>query len=74
MKVFTQEDPVGLVKRFDVGEYNGNKLPLIYEKVKNTVNPVNREPSTAFSVKVEKDGELFDVLDFDLDEVFDKGD
>lgn len=70
MSVFSLEDPVGMVKRFEVGEYNGNLLPLIYTKVKDWINPVNKKPSTTMSVKVEKDGELYDVHEIDLEEVF----
>lgn len=70
MSVFSLEDPVGMVKHFEVGEYNGNKLPLIYTKVKDWINPVNKKPSTTMSVKVEKDGELYDVHEICLEEVF----
>ena len=70
MNVFSSEDPVGMVKRFEVGEYNDNLLPLIYTKVKDWINPVNRKPSVAMSVKVEKGGNLYDVQDIDLEEVF----
>lgn len=70
MSVFSLEDPVGMVKRFEVGEYNGNKLPLIYTKGKDWINPVNKKPSTTMSVEVEKGGELYDVLEIDLEEVF----
>lgn len=70
MSVFSLEDPVGMVKRFEVGEYNGNLLPLIYTKVKDWINPVNKKPSTTMSVKVEKDGNLYDVHEIDLEEVF----
>ena len=70
MNVFSSEDPVGMVKRFEVGEYNDNLLPLIYTKVRDWINPVNKKPSTIMSVKVEKDGELYDVLEIDLKEVF----
>jgi len=51
--VFSSEDPVGMVKRFDVGEYNDNLLPLIYTKVKDWINPINNKPSIVRSVKVE---------------------
>ena len=70
MNVFSSEDPVGMVKRFEVGEYNDNLLPLIYTKVKDWINPVNKKPSVTMSVKVEKDGNLYDVQDIDLKEVF----
>ena len=70
MNVFSSEDPVGMVKRFEVGEYNDNLLPLIYTKVKDWINPINRKPSVAMSVKVEKGGELYDIQDVDLKEVF----
>ena len=70
MNVFSSEDPVGMVKRFEVGEYNDNLLPLIYTKVKDWINPVNKKPSVTMSVKVEKDGNLYDVQDIDLEEVF----
>ena len=70
MNVFSSEDPVGMVKRFEVGEYNDNLLPLIYTKVKDWINPINKKPSVTMSVKVEKDGVLYDVQDIDLNEVF----
>lgn len=70
MSVFSLEDPVGMVKRFEVGEYNGNKLPIIYTKFKDWINPVNKKPATTMSVKVEKDGNLYDVHEIDLKEVF----
>ena len=70
MNVFSSEDPVGMVKRFEVGEYNDNLLPLIYTKVKDWINPVNKKPSVTMSVKVVKDGNLYDVQDIDLKEVF----
>ena len=70
MNVFSSEDPVGMVKRFEVGEYNDNLLPLIYTKVKDWINPINRKPSVTMSVKVVKDGNLYDVQDIDLKEVF----
>ena len=70
MSVFSSEDPVGMVKRFEVGEYNDNLLPLIYTKVKDWINPINKKPSVTMSVKVEKDGNLYDVQDVDLKEVF----
>ena len=70
MPVFSSEDPVGTVKRFEVGEYNGNLLPLIYTKVKDWINPINKKPSVTMSVKVEKDGNLYDAQDIDLEEVF----
>ena len=70
MPVFSSEDPVGMVKRFEVGEYNDNLLPLIYTKVKDWINPINKKPSIVMSVKVEKGGNLYDVQDIDLKEVF----
>ncbi len=70
MPVFSSEDPVGMVKRFEVGEYNDNLLPLIYTKVKDWINPINKKPSIVMSVKVVKDGVLYDVQDIDLKEVF----
>ena len=70
MSVFSSEDPVGMVKRFEVGEYNDNLLPLIYTKVKDWINPINKKPSVTMSVKVEKDGNLYDIQDVDLKEVF----
>ena len=70
MPVFSSEDPVGMVKRFEVGEYNDNLLPLIYTKVKDWINPVNKKPSIVMSVEVVKDGVLYDVQDIDLNEVF----
>lgn len=70
MSVFSLEDPVGMVKRFEVGEYNDNLLPLIYTKVKDWINPINKKPSIVMSVEVEKGGNLYDVQDIDLEEVF----
>ena len=70
MPVFSSEDPVGMVKRFEVGEYNDNLLPLIYTKVKDWITPVNKKPAVTVSVKVVKDGVLYDVQDIDLNEVF----
>ena len=70
MPVFSSEDHVGMVKRFEVGEYNGNLLPLIYTKIKDWINPVNNKPSVTMSVKVEKGGVLYNVQDIDLKEVF----
>ena len=70
MNVFSSEDPVGMVKRFEVGEYNDNLLPLIYTKIKDWINPINKKPSVTMSVKIEKDGNLYDVQDIDLEEVF----
>ena len=70
MTVFSSEDPVGMVKRFEVGEYNDNLLPLIYTKVKDWINPINKKPSVTMSVKVEKGDNLYDVQDIDLKEVF----
>ena len=70
MNVFSSEDPVGMVKRFEVGEYNDNLLPLIYTKVKDWINPINKKPSVTMSVKVEKGDNLYDVQDIDLKEVF----
>lgn len=71
MSMFILEDPIGMVKRFDVGEYRQNKLPLIYEKVRNLKNPISGDQTYAMSIKVEKDGKLFDILDIPVDEVFD---
>ena len=73
MNVFSSEDPVGMVKRFEVGEYNDNLLPLIYTKVKDWTNPINKKPSVTMSVKVEKGDNLYDVQDIDLNEVFSYG-
>ena len=70
MPLFSSEDPIGLVKRFEIGEYNCNLLPLIYTKVKDWINPVNDKPSIVIGVKVEKGGELYDIQDIDLKEVF----
>ena len=70
MPVFSSEDPVGMVKRFEVGEYKDNLLPLIYTKIKDWINPVNKKPSVVMGVKVEKGGVLYDVQDIDLKEVF----
>lgn len=70
MSVFSSEDPVGMVKRFEVGEYNDNLLPLIYTKVEDWINPINSKPSVTMSVKVEKGDNLYDVQDIDLEEVF----
>ena len=70
MNVFSSEDPVGMVKRFEVGEYNDNLLPLIYTKVKDWVNPLNKKQSIIMKVEIEKDGKLYDVQDVDLEEVF----
>ena len=70
MNVFSPEDPVGTVKRFEVGEYNDNLLPLIYTKIKDWINPINNKPSVTMSVKVEKGGNLYDTQDIDLKEVF----
>lgn len=70
MPVFSSEDPVSMVKRFEVGEYNDNLLPLIYTKVKDWINPTNKKPSITMSVKAEKDGNLYDIQDVDLEEVF----
>ena len=70
MNVFSSEDPVGMVKRFEVGEYNDNLLPLIYTKVKDWINPINKKPSIVMCVMVEKGGNLYDVQDIDLEEVF----
>ena len=70
MNVFSSEDPVGMIKRFEVGEYNDNLLPLIYTKVEDWINPVNKKPSVTMSIKVEKGGSLYDVQDIDLNEVF----
>ena len=70
MPVFSSEDPVGMVKRFGVGEYNDNLLPLIYTKVKDWINLINKKPSIVMSAKVEKGGVLYDVQDIDLKEVF----
>ena len=70
MSVFSSEDPVGMVKRFEVGEYNDNLLPLIYTKVKDWINPINKKPSVTMSVKVEKGGDLYDIQDIYLKEVF----
>ena len=66
MQVFSSEDPVGMVKRFEVGEYNGNLLPLIYTKVKDWINPVNKKHSVVMGVKVEKDDCLYDIQDIDV--------
>ena len=70
MPLFNSEDPIVLVKRFEIGEYNCNLLPLIYTKVKDWINPVNNKPSIAMGVKVEKGGEFYDIQDIDLKEVF----
>ncbi len=70
MSVFSSEDPVGMVKRFEVGEYNDNLLPLIYTKVKDWINPINKKPSIVMCVMVEKGDNLYDVQDIDLEEVF----
>ena len=70
MNVFSSECPVGMVKRFEVGEYNDNLLPLIYTKVKDWINPINKKPSIVMCVMVEKGGNLYDVQDIDLEEVF----
>ena len=60
MSVFSSEDHVGMVKRFEIGEYNGNLLPLIYTKVKDWINPVNNKPSVVMVVKADKLGEEFE--------------
>lgn len=70
MSVFELDDPVGMVKRFEVGEYKGNRLPLIYTKTRNCINPVNKKPSFAMTIKVEKDGKLFDIHNIGMHEVF----
>ena len=70
MHVFSSEDPVGMVKRFEVGEYNGNLLHLIYTKIEDWINPINKKSFLTMSVKVEKDGNLYDIQDVDLEEVF----
>lgn len=70
MPMFSLEDPVGLVKRFEVGEYRNNKLPIIYEKTRNIKNPINGYQTFAMSIKVEKGGKLFDFMEFAVDEVF----
>ena len=70
MPVFSSEDPVGMVKRFEVGEYNDNLLPLIYTRAEDWINPVNKKPSVTMSVKVEKGENLYDIQDIDLKEVF----
>lgn len=53
MPVFSSEDPVGMVKRFEVGEYNDNLLPLIYTKVKDWINPINKKPFSCFAISDE---------------------
>lgn len=70
MKVFTQNDPEGLVKRFEIGEYKGNSLSLVYTKGKNWVSPVNKKYSYTMQVQVEKNGNLYDILEVPLNEVF----
>ena len=70
MTVFSSEDPVGMVKRFEVGEYNNNLLPLIYTKEKDWVSPFNLKSFITMKVEIEKDGKLYDVQDIDLEEVF----
>lgn len=70
MSIFNVEDEDGLVKRFEVGEHNDNKLPLVYTKTKTYLNPLSKKPSVSMTVKVEKDGKLLDILDVDLNEVF----
>ena len=70
MTVFSSEDPVGMVKRFEVGEYKNNLLPLIYTKEKDWVNPLNLKSFITMKVEIEKDGKLYDVQDVDLKEVF----
>lgn len=71
MSMFNLEDHIVMIKRFEVGEYRQNKLPLIYEKTRNLKNPISGDQTYAMSVKVEKDGKLFDILDIPVDEVFD---
>lgn len=70
MSVFSLEDPVGMVKRFELGEYRNNLLPLIYTKTRNMKNSLNGQQTFAMSIKVEKDGNLYDVHEIDLKEVF----
>lgn len=71
MGMFNLDDPIGMIKRFEVGDYRQNKLPLIYEKTRNFKSPISGDQNYAMSVKVEKDGKLFDILDIPLGEVFD---
>ena len=70
MKVFSIDDPAGLVKRFEIGEYKNNLLPLIYTKGENWFNPFIKKESFYLKVQVEKDGVLLDILDIPLEEVF----
>lgn len=70
--IFNKEDPVGTVKRFEIGEYKGNKLPVVYTKKSDIVHPILREPVSTFSVQIEKDGVLYDVLEFPYQEVFEE--
>lgn len=62
--MFNKEDPIGMVKRFEVGEHKGNKLPVVYTKKSDTIHPILKEPVSTFSVQIEKDGVLYDVLEF----------
>lgn len=71
--IFNKEDPVGTVKRFEIGEYRGNKLPVVYTKKSDTIHPILRELVSTFSVQIEKDGVLYDVLEFPYQEVFEDG-
>ena len=71
MSMFNLEDPIGMIKRFEVGEYRQNKLPLIYEKTRNLKNPISGDQTYAMSIKVEKDGKLLEFLDVDSSEIFD---
>lgn len=70
--MFNKEDPVGTVKRFEVGEYRGNKLPVVYTKKSDTIHPILKEPVSTFSVQIEKDGVLYDVLEFPYQECFEE--
>lgn len=70
--IFNKEDPVGTVKRFEIGEHKGNKLPVVYTKKSETLHPILREPVSTFSVQIEKGGVLYDVLEFPYQEVFEE--
>lgn len=70
--MFNKEDPIGMVKRFEVGEYRGNKLPVVYTKKSDTIHPILKEPVSTFSVQIEKDGVLYDVLEFPYQECFEE--
>ena len=70
MSVFTDEDEVGLVKEFGVGEYEGNKVPIRFTKGK--VVKFGSKEIKSMCVEVFYKDEWVDVTEAPYDELFEE--